>query len=127
MEKKRKLIQVYAIIVNVVAIITFIVSLMAFISNLIDRTDPIHSGRYNVDISSFDKYKMDILKTTTKDATYIPTDEEIRGMYEAARADKTNITMHRTFKIMMVNGIVLFIAIILFGSHWWLMKKYDTD
>ena len=125
MEKKRKAIQVYAIIVNVVAVITFIIATTGLITALIDRSDPLYGGYSQIDLSSFEKYKMDVLKTTTKDAAYIPSDKEIRGMYDAAKTDKINKVMHDSFRSMIVSGVVIAIAVILFGFHWMITRKYD--
>ena len=125
MEKKRNVIQVYAIIVNVVAVITFIIAATSFISAVIDRSDPMYGGFSQIDLSSFEKYKMDVLKSTTKDAAYIPSDEAIRDMYDAAKTDKTNKVMHESFRTMVVSGVIIAIAVILFGSHWWIARKYE--
>ncbi len=125
MEKKRNIIQVYAIIVNVVAVITFIIAITSFISAVIDRSDPLYGGYSQVDLSSFEKYKMDVLKSTTKEDAYIPGDDDIRDMYDAAKADMINKVMHQSFRTMVVSGVVIAIAIILFGSHWWIARKYD--
>ena len=110
---------------NIVAVVTFIISATAFISALIDRADPIYAGYSQIDLSSFEKYKMDVLKATTKDAAYIPSDEEIKEMYEAAKTDKINKVMHTSFRSMIVSGVIIFLAVVLFASHWWLMKKYE--
>jgi hypothetical protein len=125
MEKKRNIIQVYAIIVNVVAVITFIIAATSFISAIIDRSDPLYGGYSQVDLSSFEKYKMDVLKSTTKEDAYIPGDDDIRDMYDAAKADMINKVMHQSFRTMVVSGVVIAIAIILFGTHWWIARKYD--
>jgi hypothetical protein len=85
MEKKRNIIQVYAVIVNVVVIITIIISLTGLISAFIDRSAPLYASWDQQDLSSFEKYKLEVLKTTTEESAYIPTDEEIRGMYDSAK------------------------------------------
>ena len=97
MEKKRNIIQVYAIIVNVVAIITFIIAITSHISALIDRNDPLYASYSKVDLSSFEKYKMDVLKSTRKDDAFIPTDEQIRDMFDAAKTDRVNKVQHSHF------------------------------
>ena len=125
MEKKRNIIQVYAIIVNVVAVITFIIAATSFISAVIDRSDPLYGGYSQIDLSSFEKYKMDVLKSTTKEDAYIPSDEAIRDMYDAAKADKINKVMHQSFRTMVVSGVIIAIAAILFGSHWWIARRYE--
>ena len=125
MEKKRNIIQVYAIIVNVVAIITFLIASTSLFSALIDRGDPLYAGYSQIDLSSFDKYKLDVMKATAKDAAYIPTDAEIKGMYEAAKSDKINKVMHDSYRTIVVSGIIVAICLLLFGFHWWVAKKYN--
>lgn len=127
MEKKRSIIQVYAIIVNVVAIITFIIALVNFVSALIDRSDPLYTSSYNeADLSSFEKYKLDVLSNTAENAAYIPDDESIQRMYEDAKLEKINKVNHSSFRTMMVSGLVIVFCIILFAFHWWLAKKYSV-
>lgn len=125
MEKKRKLIQVYAIMVNIVAVITFIIATTSFISAMIDRADPLYGGYSKTDLSSFEKYKIDVLQATTKDAAYLPTDKAIRKMYEAAKTDRINKVMHNSFRDMVVSGVIMAIALVLFSTHWLIMKKYE--
>lgn len=127
MEKRRKPIQIYAMLVNVVAIIAFLIAGTVVVSAVIDRGNPLYAGWSQIDLSSFDKYKMDVLKSTSKEAAYIPSDEEINRMYEAAKQDHINKVMHRTYRDIVVSVITIFISLLLFGSHWWLMRKYDSD
>lgn len=127
MEKRRKPIQIYAMLVNVVAIIAFLIAGTVVVSAVIDRGNPIYAGWSQIDLSSFDKYKMDVLKATSKEAAYIPTDEEIQRMYEAAKQDHINKVMHRTYRDIIVSTITIVVATLLFGSHWWLMRRYDSE
>ncbi len=126
MEKKRRPIQIYAMLVNVVAIIAFLIAGTSAISALIDRGNPLYAGFSRVDLSSFDKYKMDVLKSTSKDAVYIPSDAEILKMYDAAKEDKVNQVMHQSWRNLVVSTITIIVSCILFGIHWWLMRKYDA-
>lgn len=126
MEKKRKTIQVYAIIVNVVAIVTFLISTTSLLSAVIDRNDPLYAGYSNIDLSSFEKYKMDVLKSTEKGDAYIPTDQVIKDMYAAAKEDKIKRMNHQTFRTIMVSSVAITVAIFLFLFHWNLAKKYDS-
>lgn len=127
MEKKKSIIQVYAIVVNIVAIIAFIISITSLVSAVIDRSDPLYVGGYNqTDLSSFDKYKLDVLNSTEKDDTFIPDDEMIRNMYEDAKTDRINKVKHQSFRSIMVSSLVILLSVILFAFHWWLVKKYST-
>jgi hypothetical protein len=125
MEKKRKIIQVYAVIVNIVAIITIIISAASLISAIIDRNDPLYAGyNNNADLSSFEKYKLDVLSSTQKDAAFIPTDDAILEMYDAAKTDWINRINHQTYRTITVSTVIIVLSITLFGFHWWLAKKY---
>ena len=127
MEKKRKVIQVYAIIVCIVAIITFIICTAFLVSAIIDRSDPIHSGYSQVDLSSFENYKMEVMKSIGKDQAYIPDDQTIMKMYEAAKEEKINRTLHNTKSDIIVSGSLIVFCIILFITHWWMIKKHGKD
>jgi flagellar biogenesis protein FliO len=126
MEKKRNIIQVYAIIVNVVAIITFIIALANLVSAMIDRDNPLYTSSYNdSDLSSFEKYKLDVLNSTEKDAVYIPDDAAILKMYEDAKIQKINKVEHQSYRTIMVSSLVIAFCVILFLFHWWLIRKYS--
>jgi hypothetical protein len=124
MEKKHKIIQIYAIIICVIAITTIIFSFGDFVSSVIDRSNPLYAGWNNEKISSFEEYKMDALKSVQKDQTYIPDDATLRKMYEDSKTEKINSVMHQTKRSMIVDGFIIGICIVLTGSHWWLMRKY---
>ena len=123
MEKKQKIIQVYAVIICVVAVITFIISVSSIVSAAIDRTDPLYTGRFEQKLSSFENFKVDVLKSTQKDQAFIPDDKTINGMYEAAKENKIKNVQHRSYRTMMVSSLIIVICIVLFGTHWWLMRK----
>jgi len=65
------------------------------------------------------------MSSTQKDAAFIPTDDAIREMYEASKTDKIKKVNHQTFRTMTVSSVVIVKALILFGFHWKLFKKYD--
>ena len=122
MENKNKFIQVYAVVVCVVAIITFLISASNFISSAMDRAS---ADEGSVTFSSFENYKMEKMKDIDKDQAYIPNDEELRNMYQSGKERDKENNIHRANKSMLVNGIILGIAIILFGSHWRLMRRFS--
>lgn len=125
MERKRKGIQVYAIIVCIVAIVTFIICFSIMISAIIDRSDPVNAGRSRQDLSSFESYKMQTMKTVKTDQAYVPSNEELRSMYEAAKEDSINRVMHRTKRDLIVTGLLVVFCLILFGTHFYVLKKYN--
>ncbi len=127
MEKKNKIIQVYAIIICIISVVTFIISVTSIASAIIDRTDPLYSGRYEVSLSSFENFKLDVLKSTQKEQAYIPDDGTILKMYESAKTDKINSVEHQSYRTIVVSSLIIAICLILFGLHWWLMKKMGKE
>ena len=127
MEKKQKIIQIYAVIICVIAVITILITLSSLVSSYIDKSDPlsveIYSNKNQASLASFENFKMDILKSTQKDQAYIPDDKTIQKMYDEAKAAKIKTVEHRANRNITVSAIIMTIAIILFGSHIWLMKR----
>ena len=124
MEKKRKIIQVYAIIVCIISIITFIICVSILVSATIARSNPVYSGYSKYDLSSFESYKMEVMKSVAKDQAYIPDDPTVMKMYESAKEEKINKVMHNTLQEIVVSSLLIFVSLILFISHWVIMKKY---
>ena len=123
MEKKQKIIQVYAVIICIVSVITFLIAVSSIVSAMIDRSDPLYADRYEMSLSSFENFKMEVLKTTQKDQAYIPDDNTIQMMFEDAKTNKINNVMHYTKNTIIVSSIIIIICIFLFTSHWIIMRK----
>ncbi len=124
MEKKRKPIQVYALIVCIVAIITFIICVSALVSSIIDRSEPLLTGYSKYDLSSFENFKMEKLGSFKENQTYMPSDQELRNAYEAAKEEKIKRVLHNSLNTIVVTSILIVICFILFFIHWWMLKKY---
>ena len=123
MEKRSRILQVYALIVSIIAVITFLICLGGLVSSLIDKQDPLHAWGNNELYSSFENYKLEKMKDVSKEQAYIPTDEELRAMFETARSEKIQQAEHRIQRSILVNSLVMAIAVILFGIHLWLLKS----
>ena len=78
MDKKQKIIQVYAVVICVITVIAVIICTAGFVSALIDYRDPLHAGHYELQLTSFENLKMDALKSIHKDQSYISTDDTMR-------------------------------------------------
>lgn len=126
MEKKHKVIQVYGIIVCIVSVITFIICVSILVTAIIDRSDPLLSGYSQQDLSSFESYKVQVLKSIKVDQAYIPDDDAIKQMYEAAINDKIKKVLHNTKSSIIVTGLLILICLILFITHWRMIKKYSS-
>ena len=127
MEKKQKAIQIYAIIICIISVITILTSLSSLVSALIDRSDPLYANSYQLNLTSFENFKMEVLKTTQKEQAYIPDDQTLLKMYEDAKADKINLTKHQTYRTIVVSSLITVFCIILFGAHWWIIKKVSKE
>jgi len=127
MEKKQKIIQVYAVIICVIAVITILITLSSLVSSYIDKSDAlavtIYSNSNQASLASYENFKMDILKSTQKDQAYIPDDQTLHKMYDEAKSAKIKMVEHRANRDITVSAIIMAIALILFGSHIWLIKK----
>jgi hypothetical protein len=122
MENKSKIIQVYGVVVCVVAVITFLISLSSFVSAVIDKNGPKSSERY----SSFESYKMDAMEDISKDNAYIPSEDELEQMYIASNQKSQELQIHRYNRDMIVSGITILVAIVLFGFHFWLIRRLNS-
>ncbi len=132
MEKPQRVgAQIYGYTVCIVAVITFLISVTGLVNAVIDLQDPIHA-RYTrqgePSLASFEIYKMDILRSLpqgeeTTGASYIPDDDTLRSMYEAARNDKIQLVKHQANRTLIISGLLIIICIALFITHWRWMKK----
>src|SRR4029079_5981838 len=88
--------QIYGYTVCLVSIITFLISVTAFVNAILNMADPLHTGSTptgSPSLASFENYKMDVLKTSQKadeqtKAAFVPDDQTLKAMYQAARDDK---------------------------------------
>jgi ATP-dependent Zn protease len=123
MEKKQKILQIYAVIICIVTVITFLISVSSIVSAYLDRSDPLHAWKTEISLSSFENFKMDVLKTTQKDQAYIPDDPTIQKMYDDAKSNKIKNVLHRSNNTIVVSAIIIVISIILFFIHWMLIRR----
>ena len=125
--------QIYGYTVCLVAVITFIICIANLIPAIMDLGDPLHAGGMFIQpgtpsLASFENYKMDILKTSKGDeqkpgSNWLPDDQTLKAMYEAARVDKISQANHFSMRSIMVNILILLISIGLFIVHWVWMKR----
>jgi hypothetical protein len=131
MEKREKMPQIYGYLVCLVAVITILICASTLVFAVIDLGDPIHAGFTpggSPSLASFDNYKMDILRSVPKggDASkpsYIPDDQTLRAMYEAAKNDKISNVRHDANRTIVVDTILIVICVGLFITHWRWVKS----
>ena len=132
MEKSQIIAKIYGYLVCLVAVITFLICITILFNAIIDHSDPMHADRNSYGTSatlvSFDTYKMDILKDTKTEGdstkpSYMPDDKTLHTMYEAARNDKIQSTLHGINRNIVVDSLLIVICVILFSTHWFWMRK----
>ncbi len=131
MEKPQRMPQIYGYLVCLVAVITVLICASTLVYAIIDLGDPMHAGYTAVgtpSLASFDNYKMDILKSVPKEGesartAYIPDDNTLRAMYEAAQNDKIQFIRHEANRTIVIDIILIVICIVLFATHWRWMRK----
>jgi hypothetical protein len=134
MEKSQKVgAQIYAYSICIVAVITFLISVTTLVNALIDLQDPLHVFGWapgGPSLASYENYKMDILKSSQKgdesvQTSYVPDDQTLRAMYEAAKADRIQSVKHQSNKSIIVGSLLIFICVILFVTHWRWVRKLN--
>jgi hypothetical protein len=131
MEKPQRVAQIYGYMVCLVAVITFLICVTMLVNAIIDLGDPLHSGwtaSGSPSLASFHNYKMDILKSSQKEgesakAAYVPDDQTLQAMYEAAKDDKIQSARHEANRSIIVSGLLIVICIVLAWTHWRWMRK----
>ena len=131
MEKPQRIAQIYGYMVCLVAVITFLISASTLVFAIIDLGDPLHAG-YRApgapSLASYDNYKMDILKSAPKEGesaktAYIPDDQTLHAMYEAAKDDRIQSIRHESNRTIIVDSLLILICIVLFVTHWRWMRR----
>jgi len=131
MEKTSRMPQVYGYLVCLVAVITVLICASTLVYAILDLGDPLHAGYTPAgtpSLASFDNYKMDILRSVPKEgdsakAAYLPDDQTLRAMYEAAKDDKIQRERHEANRTIVIDTILIAICIVLFVTHWRWMRK----
>ncbi len=119
MEKKTKIAQIYGYAVCLTAVITFLISITGFVNALIDMGDPLYAwGGSDANLASYENFKVNAMESIQKESAYIPDDNALHEMYEAAKTDKIKKVEHNSRKTIMVTSLMIILSIILFVIHW---------
>lgn len=131
MEKSQKTgAQIYGYAVCLVAVITFLISVTDLVNAIIDLRDPMHAGWTPPEapsLASYENYKMDILKSVQKgddtSESFIPDDQALRTMFEAAKTDRIQSARHKANQSIIIGSLLIVICAVLFITHWRWMQK----
>ena len=136
MEKPQRMPQIYGYLVCLVAVITVLICAGTLVSAILDLGDPLHAGYTPAgtpSLASYDNYRMDILKSVPRDGesaktAYLPDDQTLRAMYEAAKDDKIQRERHEANRTIIIDCILIVICTVLFVTHWrWMRKLSKTE
>ena len=133
-EKPHKIAQLYGYSVCLVAVITFLISLSGMVGALFDLSNPLHAGWYQgPNMASFETYKMDLLRSQGQGDEksipgYVPDDETLRSMYEAAKSDRIQRVGFQARRALTSHGLLLIVCLTLFSGHWvWIRKRLRVE
>lgn len=119
----QRVLQIYATVVCVIAIITMLITVTNLASGYFDKSDPLRSGWQDNNLSSFETFKLETMRGLDGNNAYLPDDQALRNMYEAAKGETLAQATHRINRDLMVNGLLLIIAIVLFIIHWFIIRR----
>ncbi len=139
MERPQRVPQLYGYTVCLVALITLLFTLPGIVDNLFTLSNPAQAdGRFGLGASlgSFEAYQASPGRgrgmaeaLTGRDAVAEPplSEEQLRARYEALRADQIASNRFDAQRALVRNGLLLALALGLFGSHWrWLRRQGGT-
>jgi hypothetical protein len=135
-ERSNKIAQAYGYAVCFIAIVTLLFSSKSIIDASFDLSAPLRADRYHsgMNLTSFEAYKRDRIERRDRPtavgaapATAAVSDEELRRMYDAERADHTAYVKFRAMRSLTSSLILVVIAFVLFLTHWrWLRRATDA-
>ncbi len=90
-----------------------------------DYQDPLHSQQWrrssDRSLASFETYKLDVLRsldTAEGGAAWVPSEAEIRAMYEAESDDAIAKVRSSASKRIVIDVVLILISAALFRVHW---------
>ncbi len=126
MEKSKLIPTIYGYAICLVAVITFLIATTSLVNSIIDNSDPMHSG-YRCSnmpsLASFENYKMDVLNSSDKEQAFVPDEQTLIAMYEAAKTDKIQSAQHQTLRTIVVSSFIIVLCFVFFIFHWRWMRK----
>ncbi len=130
MDRSNRMAQLYGYTVCLVAVIVALSSIASLLSAAIDRANPLQAEySYGASFSSLEAYRATYHRDRTNTGGLEParvdtlSDAVLRSRYVALVADRRAATTYRTSKTFVSGGVMLALALALFGGHWrWLRK-----
>lgn len=126
--------QIYGYLVCLVAVITLLISASSLVNNAFDLADPLYAQRYGREVPpSFELYREEVLSGRVPGgapmrpsqpgapegtARPLPTDAEMRAMYDALREDKVRSVRHQALRSVTGSALLVVLSLALFAIHW---------
>jgi hypothetical protein len=136
MEKSTRIIaQVYGYAVCLFTVITIVISISGLVTALMDRrgsTNVSYGWQDPQYLSSLGMYKLDLIRSYRNTSgpgaqTVLPSDTEIRAMYEAAKNYRNHSALQESNKSIVINSSLIAVCTFLFFTHWsWLRRIMKT-
>lgn len=129
MDRSNRVAQLYGYTVCLVAVIVVLSSIATLLSAAIDRANPLQAEySFGASLSSFEAYRATYQREPSggREPARLDTLPEsiLRGRFEALIADRRAATAYRTSKAFVSGGVLLVVALALFGWHWrWLRSS----
>ena len=128
-DKPNRMAQFYGFTVCLLAIVVGLVTVSSIIGTMFDRANPLESnGMFGESLTSFGAYKATksprfVAQRSSSDSAVVLTDSALRVEYDNRVRDRLAHVRYETSKSLVTNGLLLLVAIILFGLHWrWLRR-----
>ncbi|MBL0171990.1 MAG: hypothetical protein IPP90_14960 [Gemmatimonadaceae bacterium] len=130
MDRSNRVAQLYGYTVCLVAVIVVLSSTATLLSAAIDRANPLQAEySFGASLSSLEAYRATYQREQSmggREPARLDTLPEsiLRSRFEALVADRRAATMYRTSKAFVSGGVMLVVALALFGWHWrWLRRS----
>ena len=134
MEKQHRIAELYGYAVCLVSVITFLISVASLVGAVFQLSDPLHAQGYGYSrqpsLASFENYKMDVLRSQQEGQEssapgYVPDDETLRSMYEAAKDEKIQSVKLQARRTITVDSLLIIVCITLFAFHWLWIRRFE--
>ena len=141
MQRINRIAQVYGYAVCLVAILTILIGVTQIVNAAFNLSSPLRAEGFGRggSLTSYSSYKREQLQrvnapersragVTGRDSvTAVPTDAEIRQMFEDERLEQIGNVRFRAMRTLVTSMLVILIATGLFFMHWrWLRRADQT-
>ena len=135
MNRSGKIAQAYGYAVCFIAVVTLLFASKSMIDAAFDLSAPLRADRYitGFNLSSFESYRRDRIERRDRPvpqgapATADLSEEELRRMYEADRADHIGTVRFKAMRSLVSNLLLVGIAFVLFITHWRWLRRVTAE